>query len=183
MDDEALIQMFKNRDDRAVSELRSKYERLCFRIAGNFLPSPEDAEECVNTAFFEIWNSIPPEEPADLRAYLCRIVRNQALKKLEYNTAAKRDPAVTVPLDEIADCVPAGGRDPEGEGLAEAVSRFLRTQDALHRRVFVLRYWYGDPLSEIAERCGIREKTAATYLFRMRKKLRVFLKKEGYDYD
>ena len=107
MDDETLIRMFKNRDDRAVSELRSKYERLCFRIAGNFLPSPEDAEECVNTAFFEIWNSIPPEEPADLRASLCRIVRHQALKKLEYNTAAKRDPAVTVPLDEIADCVPS----------------------------------------------------------------------------
>ena len=61
------------------------------------------------------------------------------------------------------------------------MSRFLRTQDQLHRKVFVRRYWYGDSLARIAEYYGMNEKTVATYLFRTRKKLKEYLKKEGYD--
>ena len=69
------------------------------------------------------------------------------------------------------------------EILAEAISRFLKSQDEKHRKVFIRRYWYGDPISKIAEYYGMKEKTVATYLFRTRKKLKEFLQKEGYDYE
>ena len=67
--------------------------------------------------------------------------------------------------------------------LADAFSRFLRSQDERHRNVFIRRYWFGDSLSQIAELYGMKEKTVATYLFRTRKKLKAFLQKEGYDYE
>ena len=67
--------------------------------------------------------------------------------------------------------------------MTTTISRFLREQDALHRKVFIRRYWYGDPLAKIAEYYGMNEKTVATYLFRTRKKLKAFLQKEGYDHE
>ena len=184
MDDTAIIALLDRRDERGIAELKRKYEALCCYIAGNILSQREDIEECVSSACFAVWNRIPPEHPDDLKTYLCRIVRNIAIKRLQYNTAEKRSPKYTVPLDEIAECVPADDGDAlHDNDLADAVSRFLRAQDDRHRRVFVRRYWYGDSLSDIAARFHMNEKTAATYLFRTRKKLKAFLQKEGYNYE
>lgn len=184
MEDTSIIELLHKRDEMAVAELKKKYDKLCFYIAGNFLSQREDIEECVNSAYYEIWNSIPKNNPDDLKTYLCRIVRNIAIKRLQYNSAEKRDPKFTVALDEIAECVPAdNGEEPDDEMLAEAISRFLRTQDDKRRKVFIRRYWFGDSLAEIAKYYGMKEKTVATYLFRTRKKLKAFLQKEGYYHE
>ena len=183
MDDAKIFELFRKRDETAIAELRSKYDRRCVHIAGNVLSQREDIEECVNTAYYEVWNNIPPASPDDLKNYLCRIVRNISIKRYEYNSAAKRDNRFTVSLEEIADCVPdTPTEEIRLDDLADAISRFLRTQDDTHRRVFIRRYTYGDSIAEIAARYSLNEKTVATYLFRTRKKLREFLKKEGYNY-
>ncbi|MBQ4534594.1 MAG: RNA polymerase sigma factor, partial [Ruminococcus sp.] len=120
----------------------------------------------------------------DFRSYLCRIVRNIALNRLKYNSAEKRNPQFTVSIDEISGIIPSGdGKSISEDVLADAISRFLRSQDEKHRNMFIRRYWFGDSLSQIAEYCGMKEKTVATYLFRTRKKLKAFLQKEGYDYE
>ena len=184
MDDVSIIELLQKRDQSAINELRQKYERLCTYIAGKVLSQHEDVEECVNSACYEIWDSIPPAKPNDLKSYLCSVVRNIAINRLEYNSAAKRDSRYTVSLDEISECVPADADDKITlSELADAISRFLRTQDELQRRVFVRRYTYGDSVAEIAKRFSLNESTVSTYLFRTRKKLKVFLKKEGYDYE
>ena len=138
----------------------------------------------MSSAYYEIWNTIPPAAPNDLKSYLCRIVRNIAINRYEYNSAAKRDRRLTVSLDEIADCVPATPDENISlSNLADSLSRFLRSQDDVHRRVFIRRYTYGDSLADIARRYSLNEKTVATYLFRTRNKLRESLKKEGDDYE
>lgn len=183
MDDASIIELFRKRDEKAITELRQKYGRLCFYIAGNILSQREDAEECVNTALFDVWQNIPPDSPNDLRTYLCRIVKNKAIDRLKYNSAGKRDPKFTVSLDELAECVPDRAEENiSAERLSELISRFLRTQDERRRKIFVRRYWYGDSLGRIAELFGMNEKTVATDLYRTRKKLKAFLQKEGYDY-
>jgi RNA polymerase sigma-70 factor (ECF subfamily) len=184
MDDISIIELLQKRDESAINELRHKYERLCEYIAGNVLSQHEDIEECVNSAYYKVWNSIPPANPNDLKSYLCRIVRNTALNTLEYNSAVKRDSRYTISLEEISDCVPATpDEDIKLTELADTISRFLRTQKEIYRKVFIRRYSYGDSVADIANCFSINEKTVATYLFRTRKKLKVFLKKEGYDYE
>ena len=42
MDDASIKKLFKNRDERAVSELKMKYEKLCMYIAGNILSYEND---------------------------------------------------------------------------------------------------------------------------------------------
>ena len=111
-------------------------------------------------------------------------MRNIAINRLEYNSAAKRDSRYTVSLEEISDCVPATPDEKISlTELADTISRFLRTQDEIHRKVFIRRYTYGDTVADIAKCFSLKEKTVATYLFRTRKKLKEFLKKEGYDYE
>lgn len=184
MDDTLMIELLRHRDESALAYIRQKYEKLCFYIAGNILSRREDIEECVNSAYFELWNKIPPDAPDDLKTYLCRIVKNKALDRLKYNIAAKRNDSLNVPLDELAECIPDRQSVPGAEReLAKAISDFLRGQDELHRKVFVRRYWYGDTLARIAGYYGLNEKTVATYLFRTRKKLKAYLKKEGHFYE
>ena len=103
MDNESIIELFRKRDERALAEIKQKYGKLCSYVAENILSQKEDVEECINSAYFEVWNNIPPDDPDDLKTYLCRIVRNIAINKLRYNTAEKRNPQFTVSIDEIAE--------------------------------------------------------------------------------
>ena len=183
MDDSKIIQLLGGRDESALDELRRKYGRLGTSIALRILSRHEDAEECVNTAFFKVWKQIPPDKPEDLQAYLCRIVKNIAIDRYRYNSAEMRDPQFAVSLDELAECIPdSSTKDVAAEQLAELLNMFLRAQDDIHRRVFVRRYWYGDTLAQIAQHYSLKERTVGTYLFRTRRKLRAFLEKEGHFY-
>ena len=83
MNDKSIIELFRNRDEQAITELKLKYDTLCCHIAGNILSQREDIEECINTAYYDIWNRIPPDEPDDLKTYLCRIVKNKAIDRLK----------------------------------------------------------------------------------------------------
>ena len=178
MDDRQIIALFYERSEQAITELSKKYGDLCFKIAINILSDPQDAEECVNDAYLGAWNSIPPQNPAPLRAYLCRIVRNLALKKLRTNTALKRGSRVEVSLSELEDCIPDNTFDEHlsAKELTAHLNAFLSTLHRDDRAMFLKRYWFAEPLSEIAKTFGITEHNASVRLSRIRKKLRQYLK-------
>ena len=184
MDDNSIIEMYWKRDKHAIHETDQKYGRLCYRLADNILKLKEDAEECVNDTFMKLWNSIPDDRPAHFSAYICQIVKRLALSKLRYNKADKRAAENCVPYEELSEIV-SGGADPEEASimseLSESISEYLMTESKQNRIIFVRRYWYGDPLSKIAEKFNMNEKTVGTILYRTRMKLKDYLKKEGYD--
>jgi len=183
LNDASIIKLFFERNEKAVEELKHSYEKLCFYIAGNILSQKEDQEECVNSAYMEVWTSIPPNKPDNLKTYLCRLVKNCALNRWKYNTAAKRNQDFSVSLDELSECIPDGKCIEETvseEQLGLAISEFLKAQPEKYRKIFVRRYWYSDTLEDIAAFYDMNSRTVATYLFRVRKKLKAFLQKEGY---
>ena len=127
MEDQQIIRLFFERSEQAITELSRKYGALCFQIADNILDDPQDAEECVNDAWLGAWNSIPPQRPDPLRAYICRIVRNLSLKKLRANSALKRSSRFEVSLSELEDCISAHSLDEQlaaGE-LSAQINAFL----------------------------------------------------------
>ena len=63
MNDKDIIQLYLNRDQRALSATAKKYGKYCTSIAKNILGNNEDAEECVNDTYLSTWNSIPPTIP------------------------------------------------------------------------------------------------------------------------
>lgn len=152
-------------------------------MAYNILGNAEDAEECVNDTLLSVWNAIPQTIPENLKAFVCRIARNTALKKLEYNTAEKRSPNAAVSLAELEEIIPdkRASSDDAGEKISEAISEFLLLQKPEIRRVFIRRYWFFDSVSDIAKRFSYSESKVKSMLFHTRKKLKNYLTKEGIE--
>ena len=182
MNDEKIIDLFWGRDESAISETSSKYGRLCFYIANNILSSREDCEEVVNDTYMSLWNSIPDNRPNRLSVFIGKIARNLALKKYEYNSAAKRNPEASCSIDELDDIVSGGNyveNKFENKRIERAIDQFLLKQDSDKRYVFIRRYWYLDPIDRISELTGFSQSKIKSMLFHMRKGLKEHLEKEG----
>ena len=182
MNDKQITQLLNKRDEKALNHLEEKYSSICMSIARNILGNVSDAEECVNDTYLAVWNSIPPNHPDSLIAYVCRIVKNLSLKKLEYNTAQKRNSHYDKALDEICENIGSNEIIDEKmnvEILTELINKFLDDLDRSNRVMFVRRYWYCDSISDIAKMFHVRENTVSVKLSRMREKLRSYLEEEG----
>lgn len=185
MDDNEIVQLFLDRNERALFVTEKKHGRRCITVAENILNNREDAEEIVNEAYLKLWEMIPPHRPEVLGTFLCRIVRNTAINVLKAKTAGKRGGGTAaVAFEELEECIPDKSSVEhiyESKELLAAVNGFLRQTSIESRRIFVLRYWYCCELSEIAERFGTRKNTVSVILNRTRKRLREYLEQEGYE--
>lgn len=183
MEDSKIIALFFARSEQAITELSNKYGQLCMRIADNILSNKQDAEECVNDAYLGAWNTIPPQKPNPLQAYICRIVRNIAITRYHANSAVKRNSHYDVALEELEYCL-FSPQTPElsiqAKELSRLLDRFLSSLDTRSRVMFVRRYWYADSVSDIAEAFKMRSNSVSVQLSRLRSKLRKFLIQEGY---
>lgn len=57
--EEKIIDLIANRDESGMRELMERYQRPLMKLAMNMLDSEEDARECVNDTFYEVWKSVP----------------------------------------------------------------------------------------------------------------------------
>ena len=184
MDDKQIVALFFARDERALEETALKYGPRLRALAYGITDDRQTAEECENDTYLQAWNSIPPHEPRDyLFPFLARITRHIAIDRCRRERAQKRG-APTVELTaEMAECIPspADGFDaPDAQALTEALDRFLSALPGQQRSIFLRRYWFFDPVKEIAARFGVSQSKVKTTLHRLRERLRVFLEKEGY---
>lgn len=67
--EEKIIDLIANRDESGMRELMERYQRPLMKLAMNMLDSEEDARECVNDTFYEVWKSVPDNRPQYLFAY------------------------------------------------------------------------------------------------------------------
>ena len=51
MDDAKIVQMYFDRDEKAIPATADKYGNYCTSIAKNILGNHQDAEECVNDTY------------------------------------------------------------------------------------------------------------------------------------
>lgn len=181
MEDRSIVDLYFARDERAIEETAGKYGKLCHSIAYRILNNREDAEECVSDTYVGAWNAIPPARPGNLMAFVCRITRNQSLKRLEFLKREKRSPEVLVSLEELAGILP-DERFVSGMGeedLGQLISRFLRGQKEEVRNVFIRKYYFFDSIEEIARRYAFTQSKVKNMLFQTRIKLKDYLKEEG----
>ncbi len=171
MNDKDIVQLYLDRDQRALSVTAKKYGNYCISIAKNILCNNEDAEECVNDTYLSTWNAIPPTIPTILSAFLGKITRNLAFNKYKHNHAMKRgNGEIAIVLDELAECV-SGLDDVEQEierrELVETINSFLNTLAPRKRNIFICRYWYSDSVTSIARRYQMTESNVSTTLRRI----------------
>ena len=183
MDDKIIVNLYWQRDEKAIVATRDKYGRYLYAIAYSILHSAPDAEECENDTYLDAWNAMPPHKPGLLKTFLGKITRRISLDRLKRQTADKRGGGQAVlTLEELHECLPDHAAIDEGlhaEELAGVIDAFLRTLDEDTRRVFLRRYWYFDSVKAIARRYGFGQSKVKMMLHRTRQSLRDYLAKEG----
>ena len=182
MNESDILALFWARDEAAIAECEQKFGAECRRIAERILDSPEDAEECVSDTWLRAWDAIPPARPERLDAYLLKITRNLALDRLRMRRAEKRAGEETAKcLDELAETLPDRENQLDEILLRDLINRFVRALKKEERDIFVLRYTSVLTVEEICARTGRKQSAVKVSLYRTRKKLRDYLKKEGID--
>ena len=182
MTDTEIINLFFERSEQAITELAKKHGSAVARVARNILGNEQDTEECVNDTYLGAWNAIPPHKPSPLRTFVCKIARNLATMKYHSNTAEKRNSQYDLALEELKECLSDTGSVEEAyeaKELKEAINSFMATLNYSDRFIFVRRYWYSDPVKDIAKMADSTTNSVTVRLFRIREKLRLYLEKEG----
>ena len=184
VEDHRIIELYWQKNEDAIKETDRKYGTYCFAIANNILRSTEDSKECVNDTWLSAWNAIPPQKPRILQMFLAKITRNLSFNRFNARSAKKRGGGeIILVLDELAECI-AGEADVEREyeakELGQCIQLFVRALPGRDGNVFVRRYFFTEPVCEIAKRYDLTKNNVLVILSRTRKKLKMHLIKEGF---
>ena len=180
LQDEQIIDLYFDRNERALIETTDKYGNYCRQIARTILNDEETVKECFNDTLFHSWNTMPPTRPDCLKTFVGRITRNVSLKRVRSAHAAKRGSgAAMVAIDELQECIPDRTAESAEQIAENIVIRDVVDLPTQSRRIFVRRYWYCSSIEEIAKAMGISENNVHVILSRARNKLRNALKEAG----
>ena len=184
MEDHMIIDLYWARDQRAIVESEDKYGPYCRAIARGILERREDAEECVNDTWLRAWNAMPPQRPSVLRMFFAKITRNLSFDRVRSRTAQKRGGGeLPLVLEELSQCIVRESPLEDAvlaQELDRSVRAFLRTLPDRECDVFLRRYFFTEPLADIAAGYGLSRNHVSVLLRRTRTKLRDHLQKEGF---
>ena len=182
--DDAIVELYWQRNETAIKETDRKYGRYLLVIADNIVHNRLDSEECLNDTYLGTWNRIPPTRPVSLKSFLARIMRNVSVGKFRQNTADKRIPSELITsLSELEECIAGESsidRERATRELAEIINAALHAMTDREQYIFVCRYYYADKISAIASSLGVSEVTVNRTLSKLRSDLKSRLDAAGY---
>ncbi len=181
MEDNKIINLYFIRSEDAIKKTEEKYGNLCYSVAYNILSDSGDSEECANDTYLALWNAIPPQKPNNLKAFICKVARNLALKRVEHNSAKKRSAHFDMSLHELDEVLPDTSLqyEIEDESLGDLISEFLKGEKEDARGVFVRRYYFYENIHSIAKEYSFTAVKVKSMLFHTRHRLKKFLVEKG----
>ena len=182
MEDSQIVSLYWERKESAIAQTDKKYGKYLHTIAYNILADREDSQESVNDTYLAAWDSMPPHKPAVLSTYLGKITRRISIDCFRKRNAQKRGSEYALSLEELGECIGQNSTEEavNAQALADAIGKYLETVSQEARRVFIGRYYYLDPVKEIARYCHITESKAKMLLLRTRQGLWEHLQREGF---
>ena len=184
MEDSKIVELYWQKNEKAIKETNNKYGAYCYTIADNILHNREDSEECVNDTWLKAWNAMPPQKPTKLQMFLAKITRNLSFNRFNARSAEKRGGGeIVLVLDELAECLASESdvvSEYEVRELGRCIQKFVRALPERDCNVFVRRYFFTEPVAQIAKKYGLTENNVMVILSRIRTKLKNYLIKEGF---
>lgn len=183
MEDFEIIELFNRRSESAVKAASEKFGSLCRKIIYSILKNKEDCEECENDTYMKLWDTIPPQQPMLLSAYIAKIAKNLAITKYRYSHRQKRGSGeIDLVFEELSDFAPSPHtpeKTAESRETVEAVNEFLRRLPEEKRVIFIRRYWCCSSVKDIAKDMNLTESNAFSILSRTKAALKEYLKERG----
>ena len=185
LDDESIVELYWQRNEKAIEETDFKYKKYLLSIAYNVLHEPLDCEECLNDTYLGAWNAIPPTRPNVLKAFLTVVVRRIAIKRYHRNLKKSSVPSeLTVSLSELEDFIIGDediSTDFDAARLGRVISDFVRSLSERRQFIFVSRYYASEPIESIASDLNLSRSMINKELAAIKTALREKLESEGYN--
>ena len=182
--DETIIDLYWQRDERAIEETDFKYKTYLFSVITNLLGDKSDSEECLSDTYLGAWNAMPPSRPNVLKAFLTTIARRAAIKRYRKNTAKHTVPSeLTNSIEELGEFISLDGDVDDAfdaQELGRILSDFVRALPARKQYIFMSRYYVARTVDSIARELGVSRSTVNKELAAIRDALRNTLESEGY---
>ncbi len=184
LSDDAIVELYWARDEAAIRHTDSKYRQYLLKVAHNILADMQDSEECLNDTYLGAWNSIPPNRPRILQAFLSTITRHLAIDQYRRKHGKSAIPsALAISLTDLEGYALDNNSiysEQDARELASVISAWLRTLSERQRYIFMSRYYDARSIVEIAQIMGCSKSTVNAEIARIKKSLKATLEKEGY---
>ena len=182
-DDGEIIDLFWQRDEKAIAETDKKYRSHLLAVAYNVLHDRLDSEECLNDTYAGAWDAIPPARPENLCAFLTTVMRRIAVNRYHSNRKKSNVPSeMTVALSELEGFL--GEEDltqaVDSYRLGRIISDFVRGLSSRQRFIFISRYYMASTVDQIAKKLCVSRSTVNKELAVVRKNLKETLESEDY---
>lgn len=180
LSDDKIIALYWDRNENAIKHTDDKYRAYLLKIANNILKDMQDSEECLNDTYLSAWNTIPPERPYLLKAYLASIIRNLSLRVCRKQNAQKRkSQSQAVSLSELEDVLADCHETENARMLAITIEKFIASLDQEQRYIFLSRYYFGKPIDDVASEMGVSRSKVSKQIAYIKQALREKLAEEG----
>jgi len=152
LDDEQLVTLAVQGDNRAAEQLYRRHAPFAFNLAARISGSTHDVEDVVHDAFIKAFDSLPTlRNPKAFKGWLGSIVVHAMRSRLRrarlMRVLGLRRSADPVDLD----CIASDSASPGARAELAQVYALLRTLSADDRIAWTLRYVEGHDLKQAAE--------------------------------
>lgn len=184
MDDEALLHLLHTNGEAGIRAALDIYGGAVETICKNFLSdlSKQDLEEAVADTFIKLWQNsknFRPKDGKSLKSYLYAIARNTSIDVLR-----KKQKTLPIPLEEITITAPVNiENDFIQKNMEDTLHQVLADMKEPDRTIFILRYFYCEPIKNIAVKMNCSTKKVENILFRGKGRLEAALKERGISHD
>ena len=181
--DEQIIELYWQREEKAIQETDKKYGQFLFRIAYNILHDRLDCEECQNDTYLGVWNAIPPTRPTVFPAFITQIMRCIAINRYKEKTSKKRIPSeYTISMEDVKDTLHSD-ESVENEYIAEEVGKIINdyVKSLTHRQryIFIDRFYLAESVETIANDLSISVPTVYREIDKIKQGLKLHLERSN----
>ena len=181
--DEQIIDLYWQREERAIKETDDKYGSYLYRIAYNIVHDECDSEECQNDTYLGVWNAVPPNRPLVFPAFLTQIMRRIAISRYREKMSKKRIPTeLTLAMEDLTEILHDEATvesELESIEIGRLISDYVKGLSDKQQYIFVARYYMAEPVSNIAKDLRINSSTVYKHLDKIKQGLKIFLENKG----
>ena len=180
MNDRELIKLLQDDPEQGLAVAIEQYAGLVKAVVRRLLgtAAEQDVEECISDVFVRLYQGLENFDPTagSLKGYLCGIARHTAL---DYRRRAGKAAGIfSTEENEIG-----VDFDPADELVRRTNQQIVQSavsgMGSPDKEIFIMRYFFGERVSAIAEKLNMTNKSVENKLYRGKKKLKTELIERG----
>jgi len=181
LSDDDLVALARGRDEQAVRELTTRYNRRLFRLARGILLNDAEAEDVVQEAYVRAFTGLSGfRGDSAFGTWITRIAMNEALGRRrrrrpmsEWTPETEQRLAASVIPFPLTKSLQDPERTMAERELRELIEHSIDELPDAFRLAFIARDVEGLSIEEAAAVLGVRPETVKTRVHRARRRLRV----------